>query len=57
MKLATISKALYATSAAIVALIGAGVLTGVALSVATVAVAVVGALIVGITTYASPANK
>ena len=51
-----VSKALTAASAALAALIGAGVLTGVSLTIASFVVAALGAVLVGLATYASPKN-
>lgn len=54
MTIAHIRKAVAAVGAALAALVAAGVLTGSTLDVANVAVAVVGAVAVGLTVYATP---
>lgn len=55
--LAEIKKAVAATGAGLTALVAAGVLAGVSLTVAHAAIAVVGAVSIGLGVYAAPANK
>lgn len=54
MNIARIRKAVAAVAASLAALVAAGVLTGTALDIVNIAIAVIGAAAIGLAVYATP---